>query len=225
MQFNSVTILTRDRSNSIKRRIVAKKSTCPHSLHRVAPTGNRTRDLSITNPSLDQIGYQNELGLILHNQYAFGNRKWTYCKWRGRLKCEKWKMRERKMQHRIAGMENAGKENAAQDFGNGKCAAFSFSCIFSRPQMTSNCKVVNNSPCLSAVSSLGRALISCSALLVLSSVNSGVVGCDLQFRPDIRVSWRVRRWGRWKRAAARWWHALQLATRSRPSAGSKTTYP
>ena len=29
-------------------------------------------------------------------------------------------MRERKMQHKIAGMENAGKENAAQDCRGGK---------------------------------------------------------------------------------------------------------
>ena len=43
----------RDRSNSIKGRIVTKKATCPQSLHSVAPTGNGTRDLLIANPTLN----------------------------------------------------------------------------------------------------------------------------------------------------------------------------
>ena len=32
-----------------------------------------------------------------------------------------WKMQEKKMRHKIAGVENAGKENAAQDLRGGKC--------------------------------------------------------------------------------------------------------
>jgi len=34
---------------------------------------------------------------------------------------QEWKMHERKMRHKIAGVENAGKENAAQDLRSGKC--------------------------------------------------------------------------------------------------------
>ena len=39
----------------------------------------------------------------------------------GRLKCEKWKIRDMKMQHKIAGVENAGKVNAGKDCSGGKC--------------------------------------------------------------------------------------------------------